>query len=64
MKRVAKHKRSVGLGRRHAGRAAKRCLRARAANFGFFDSLAREFFSRVRVSKKWRCRRHCLLPGL
>ena len=40
MKRVAKHQRSAGLGRRHAGRAAKRCLRATAANLGFFDRLS------------------------
>ena len=36
MKRVAKHKRSAGLGRRHAaGWAAKRCSRAMAADQGF-----------------------------
>ena len=40
MKRVAKHKRSAGLGRRHAGQAAKRCLRATAANLGATDCCA------------------------
>ena len=40
MKRVAKHKRSAGLGRRRAAvRAAKRCLRALTANLGLFDKL-------------------------
>ncbi len=41
MKRVAKHQRSAGFGRRRAGRAAKHCLRATEANLGFFDRMTK-----------------------